>query len=171
MRMILWILAALVGAFVLALLIAALAIPTSRSSSQSIVLTGSIDEVWQVYTDIRSQPEWRSELSAIRITSEGERPETWVEVNRRGPEVSFSVIAWESPTRLELETSAANYFTGSYVAEFEDLGEGKTRGTFTESVTTLGFIPRIMGFLFFNPRKFIEQYAEEAQAEIERRRQ
>ena len=60
------------------------------------------------------------------------------------------------------------HFEGSYVAKFSKDGDA-TIGTFTETATTIGLLPRIMRFLFFDQKKFIHAYADAAKRELKRR--
>jgi len=82
--------------------------------------------------------------------------------------IRFRVLEKTPPGKFVLQTGADGNFEGQYVAEFRQ-ENGSTVGTFTEEATALGMLPRVMRRLFFNQKKFIEEHAGEAKAEIERR--
>ena len=150
----------------------AIFVPADSRTTRMHVLNASIDEVWHVYTDFATQAEWRDEIRAITMTSAPGEAVTWEETYKNGPVISFRLVnAQKSAHRLELALQSGQAFSGSYIAEFEDLGDGRTRGTFTESQTTFGFMPKLLRFLFVRPERIIKKYAMDAQAEIERRRQ
>ena len=145
---------------------AALLLPATTRTTVEIRFDAPIAAVWAVYADFESQPNWRSDVGKVEVASDRR---SWTEtLEMSGMRVHFQILEESPPSRLVLKTGADGNFEGRYVAEFRT-ENGGTLGTFTEEATALGFVPKVMRRLFFNQRKFIEDYAREAKAEIARR--
>ena len=117
----------------------------------SAEIDAPIDEVWAVVEDVLIAPEWQGglvEVSALERDGEG-RP-TLVEsvsdikVRRVKTQVRFS---YDPPTRLSWsqEKGDLKSVEGSWV--LEDLGEGKTRATYTLD----GDPGRVLGMVIRGP--------------------
>ena len=144
-----------------------LLMPATTRTTVKIGFDAPIREVWEVYTDFESQPSWRSDVTRVEMSSD---KTSWIEeLKKSGMIIRFRLLEKTPPSKLILQTSAESYFEGRYIAEFKQ-ENGGTVGTFTEEATTLGIFPKLMRRLFFNQKKFIEEYAKEARAEIERRK-
>ncbi len=151
-----------IGLIVLAILL----IPATTRSTVETRFDAPIDTVWEIYTDFENQPNWRSDVVSVEISEDGQ---SWTETLERSKmTIRFRLVEQSPPNRLVLKSTSDGRFEGRYVAEFRQEG-GETIGTFTEEATTLGVIPKVMRFLFFNSRRFIEEHAAESKAEIRRR--
>ena len=144
-------------------------VPNTRSGTHMVMLNGSLKDVWAVYTDPASLPEWRNSVLEI-VGPEGEAgSRQWTEVSKHNVRIAFQETAFDAPRRYELITSSDGYFTGQYVAEFEQIEPRVVRGTFTETITTEGLKSKVLALFFVRPKQLIEEFAREAQAEIDRR--
>ena len=153
----------------LAALVVHFSVPETRSGTHTITLDGTVEEVWDVYTDPGSLPEWRASVIEI-VDLEGEPGQrAWTKVSEHGVRINFRETAFDVPTRYELATASEGYFEGSYFAEFEQVGPKAVRGTFTETLTTNGFRSKLLALLFVRPKQLIEDFAHDAQREINRR--
>ena len=146
-------------------------VPNTRSGIHSVVLKGSLEEVWAVYTDPASLPDWRGSVLEI-VGPEGETgSRQWTEVSEQNVRIAFQETVFDAPRRYGLNTSSDGYFTGHYLAEFEQIEPLVIRGTFTETITTESLKSKILALLFVRPKHLIEGFARDAQAEIDRRSQ
>ena len=144
-------------------------VPDTRSGTHAVTLNGSLEEVWEVYTDPASLPEWRESVVDI-VGLEGETgSRQWTEVLEHYVRIAFQEAVFDAPRRYELGTSSGGYFTGRYLAEFEEIEPHVVRGTFTETITTEGLKSKILALLFVRPKRLIVEFARDAQAEIDRR--
>ncbi len=142
-------------------------IPDTFSTTREVTFEAQIEEVWTIYTEPGKQPDWRSDIDSVSVSEDGE---SWTETLKRGGmTIHFEILERTRPERLVLRIGSPGNFKGRYVADFRKAGD-QTVGTFTEEVTALGIIPKLMRFLFFDQSAFIERYTEEAQTEIMRRR-
>ena len=144
-------------------------VPNTRSGAHVVTLNGSLEDVWAVYTDPASLPEWRNSVLEV-VGPEGEAgSRQWTELLEHNVRITFQETVFDAPRRYELNTSSDDYFTGQYVAEFQQIEPGFVRGTFTETITTEGLKSKILALLFVRPKQLIEEFARDAQAEIDRR--
>jgi len=142
-------------------------IPDTTSATRTTTFDTNIDQVWAVYTDFASQPDWRNELSAIEFEAD---EKSWTEtVEPGGVRINIAIVELDAPNRLVLKTGSENSFEGIYTAEFESTEHG-TIGTFKETSTTTGYLAKLIRFLFVNQGMIIEKYTENAKAEIARRK-
>ncbi|HHG90608.1 MAG TPA: hypothetical protein ENJ90_09050 [Devosia sp.] len=159
---------AIVAILLTALAAAWVLLPAKRSATRQCRFPAPIEDVWAVYNDPESQPAWRAEIDRVEM-HETIYPRSWTEFPRHGPPIILSELEVSAPHQLVLSTRAGG-FNGRYVARFERGESGKTIGTFTETATITGFLPRLISALFVRPERIIETYAREATAEIERRK-
>ncbi|MYB34803.1 MAG: SRPBCC family protein [Gammaproteobacteria bacterium] len=146
--------------------LSALLIPATTRTTVEIRFDAPINAVWEVYTDFASQPNWRSDVVSVEIS---EDQQSWAETLEKSKmTIRFQLVEKSPPDRLVLKSAVDGRFEGRYVAEFRQEGD-ETIGTFTEEATTFGVVSKVMRFLFFNSKRFIEEYAAEARAEIKRR--
>ena len=158
-----WLFAAVVAGLAIVTLFL---IPATTRTTVEIRFDAPIQAVWEVYTDIESQPSWRSDVATVEMSSD---KRNWTEeLKTSNMKIRFQILEQTPPSKLVLQTGADGNFEGRYVAEFRQ-ENGGTVGTFTEEATALGVLPKVMRRLFFKQRKFIEEYAREAKAEIDRR--
>lgn len=161
--------AGLVLLVLFALALVAYLLPRERTSTVTVDFDASPEEVYDVYADPASQPSWRDGVASVDLTADT-FPRAWVEHLRRGPAIHFEEVE-AIPSRLyRLRTSAPGRFRGTYDARFEAVGGGRTRGTFTEQITTEGPWATLLMRVFVDLDEEIRTYAEEATAEIARRR-
>ena len=143
-----------------------LLLPATTSTTVRVRFDAPVQAVWQVYADFEGQPNWRSDIGKVEIADDRM---SWTEsLNSTGMTVRFRILESTPSSRLVLQTGADGVFEGRYVAEFREQ-QGGTIGEFTEETTALGLMPKVMRRLFFDQRKFIEEFAREAKAEITRR--
>lgn len=159
----------IVGVLVGALFSVWLVLPDERVAKNGYVFDASVEEVWAVFRDAESQAEWRPDIGRVEIIGTPERRE-WIEHPKRGPAIHFIEVGLDHYNFFSLEMHAENTFTGKYTAQFEEQDDNKTLGLFSETVRLHGLYPKIMSYLFVNQRDFTKTYCENAQAEIERRR-
>lgn len=159
---------AVVTIFLVALVAVWFLLPRKRSATRQCRFSAPIEDVWAVYNDPESQPAWRAEIDRVEM-HETIYPRSWTEFPRYGPPIILSELEVSSPHQLVLSTRSSG-FHGRYIARFEQGEGGETIGTFTETATITGFLPRLISALFVRPERIIETYAKEAPAEIKKRK-
>ncbi len=117
--------------------------------------------------DFASQPEWRSEVRTIEFHAE----DNWIEfVDPGSVEIHISVEDQIPYTKLVLQTGSPGSFRGRYVAEFEAITASTAKGSFSETSTSLGYMAKMVRWMFVDEGKLIDKYSSDAGREIERRR-
>ena len=152
-----------------ALAVTAIVRPRERSLTLAIEFDATPREVFAVYSDPASQPAWRDAVASVEMKKDS-FPRAWVERPRRGPAIRFEEVEVTAPALYVLDLAAQGAFAGRYAARFEELADGRTRGTFTESVTLLNPVAALISHAFVDLEREITTYAREAQAEIVSRR-
>ena len=146
--------------------VAVLLIPETTSATKSIRFDADIEDVWDIYTTPEEQKQWREDVGEVRIADDGH---SWSEtLEATGMVINFQIVEKNRPETFILATGSPGSFKGQYSAKFTRDGNS-TIGTFTETATTIGMIPRVMRFLFFDQMKFIEAYADAVKEELRRR--
>ena len=168
MRAMMWAVGIVVVAMA-AMMVAAMVLPRERGLTSTVEFDATPDEVFAVYSDPASQPAWRAGVASVEVERDT-FPRTWIEWPERGPAIRFGEIEVEAPHLYVLDLASDGAFTGRYIARFEEIAGGRTRGTFTESVTLLNPMATLISHLFVDLEREITTYAREAQAEIVRRR-
>ena len=144
-------------------------LPSERSSKNGFMFEGSMEEVWDVFTDPASQASWRSDIKSVEMIRQSGYRE-WIEHPQNGPSITFKETNVSPVTTFSLTMEAEGAFTGQYTARFEPQTNGRTMGYFSETVQLQGLVPKIMSYLFVDQREFTWNYCLNAQAEIDRRR-
>ena len=149
--------------------VGAFLVPDTRSATQSVYLHGTLEQVWAVYTDPGSQADWRDDIQEVAGLRGTNGSRQWMEISSRGIEIAFRETVFDPPAGYGLEFSSEGRFEGSYSAEFQQIEPNRVQVTVTESVTSLGLVPKLLSLIFVRPQQMIEQFATEAQREINRR--
>ena len=110
-----------------------------------------IDEVWKVVEDVLSAPDWQAGLKdVVELERGGDRQVTLVESYSDAKVRTIKSIvrfSYEEPTRLswKQEKGELKSVDGSW--ELEDLGDGRTRATYTLEVD----LGRMLGMVIRGP--------------------
>ena len=153
-------------AILITCLVALLLIPKTTSATKSIRFDADIEDVWEIYTTPEDQKQWREDVSEIRMADDGQ---SWSEtLKTTGMVINFQIVEKNRPETFILVTGSPGSFKGQYSAKFKR-DSNSTIGTFTETATTTGIIPRVIRFLFFDQMKFIEAYADAVKLELRKR--
>jgi uncharacterized membrane protein len=119
--------------------------------SASTEIEAPIDEVFAVAADVEGSPRWQPEIKVAEcLERDGDgdqvlvRTETDAKVRRLGSTLRFS---YEAPTRISWvqEDGDLKSVEGSW--ELEDLGEGRTRATYSMTVD----LGRMLGMVIRGP--------------------
>ena len=168
MRAMMWAVGIVVVAMA-ALAVVAMILPRERGLTSTVEFDATPDEVFAVYSDPASQPDWRAGVASVTMERDT-FPRAWTERPERGPAIRFEEVEVEAPHLYVLDLISEGAFTGRYTARFEEIAGGRTRGTFTESVTPLNPSATLISHVFVDLEREITTYAREAQTEIVRRR-
>ncbi len=144
-------------------------VPDTRSVTHHMDIKGTIDQVWAVYTDPGSQAGWRDDIKEVVGLTGEKGSRQWTEVSTRGIIIDFRETVFDAPVKYGLAISSEGHFKGDYHAQFEQTEPHLVRVTMTESMTSLGLGSKFVSLIFVPPRQLIEQFANDAQREIDRR--
>lgn len=103
--------------------------------SASVEIDAPMDQVWEEVQDVLSAPQWQSGLDGMTEIEHDDRgratlvqTENDLKVRRITARVRF---AYEGPTRLSWKQEKGDMKSVEGSWELEDLGDGRTRATYT----------------------------------------
>ncbi len=145
MRMLIYLVVTVVGVLVTLFGVAGLVgsfLPATHTASASVEVAAPIDQVWAALDDVQAFPSWLPEISKIELLPDRNGHRTFRQQQGRNSFV-LEETAKQPPT-LVTRTIADdnNFFSGSWEHRLEDLGNGRTRVTLTETGTVSSPIPR-----------------------------
>jgi len=112
-----------------------------------------IDAVWAVVQDVGQWAEWQAALGNVTPTSEdgaGRVSECEVEIDAKITQISMTLECSYSPlAEMTFERTSGNLSSLHGEWRLEDLGDGRTRATYTLEVDPGG----VIGFLLNDERK------------------
>ncbi len=121
-------------------------------SSVKAMFDDSIQDVWNVVTNVRNYSVWRSDVSK-GVTIDTKHV---IEYAENSYATNFAVTAMEEKQRWEFDMDNSN-MSGHWTGIFKENG-GKTEVEFIEEVTAKKFImkPFVKGYLKKQQVKFVE---------------
>ena len=119
--------------------------------SASEEIQAPIDEVFEVAADVEGSPRWQPEIKKVEVLerdSEGRQvlvhTESDAKVRRLGSTLRF---AYEKPSGLSWRQEDGDLKSVEGSWKFEDLGDGRTRATYTMTVD----LGRMLGMVIRGP--------------------
>lgn len=122
-------------------------------------------KVWQVITNYTSQTQWRKSLSRVEILDATNGQERWREYPHRGPAISFAVVSSRAPALLDSRFWGGAH--GTWQGELTDTENG-TLLRFTEHIEIRNPLLRPIAAVLFDLEKFMDTYATDLKAQVER---
>jgi uncharacterized protein YndB with AHSA1/START domain len=141
-----------------------LSIPKERTYTRTHLFSSSVDSVFKVVTDVKAQPEWRSELKTVEMLSPTD-DQQWREVLHRGPAITFRVKR-KIPNKLFEIEIVGRSLQGHWLGTFQPVDGGGTRVTFTETSIIPNPFMRTISALFVNLDETIGQYIANLQKRL-----
>ena len=132
-------------------------LPRGHVVSMSIDLRASPERVWLLISDFAGTPQWRADITRVRIDPPSGGAVRFTESSSQG-DVPFEVVR-QDPPRLQVVRVVDDDqpFGGTWTWDLQPAGSG-TRLTITESGFIKSAIFRTLGALFFSPSDTIEGY-------------
>jgi uncharacterized protein YndB with AHSA1/START domain len=133
-------------------------LPVSHTAAVTDTIPASQQRVWEMITDVSSQPQWRTGLKAVTPLAPEGNASCWAEV-QSGMTMPLCADSSEAPTRRVVRISDPKLpFGGTWTYELEPAGVDATKVTITEHGTTAPAIWRFMGHYFIGEDGQIKQY-------------
>lgn len=135
-----------VTALVMLATIIGLLMPTDHVASSSATIPATPNEVYAVITDVRRQPEWRKDLTAVDLMSS--TPLRWSETSRFGT-ITFEQVDAQPPSHFESRIADTTLgFGGSWSYDIT-ADEGGSRVMITERGSVYNPLFRFMSRAVF----------------------
>ena len=141
-------------------LLIGLFIPSERTYTKEFVFDSSVEKVWNIVTDLKGQERWRSDVKVIKIISNENGNEVWIEIPQKGPSIKFRTVEKIENKSWTMEIIDNPSFTGKWVGTFEAVDKNTTKVVFTESPLITNPYMRTLSLIFVNMDKTMELYLE-----------
>mgnify|MGYP001810702174 CR=1 FL=1 len=127
--------------------------------TMTVELAANVPRVYQLVAD-PAQP-WRTDLQRVEVRDRS----SWVEVPSHGAPVSFRRTVADEGRRFAVSFSGEG-FHGTWDGRFEPAAPGRSRLTFTESVTVPSPWLRPLSRLFFGPDRAMRRYVADLEQAV-----
>ena len=77
--------------------VAGLFVPATRSTTGTREIAAPAGRVWALLTDLRAQPSWRQEIATVEVLDPAPGHERWIKRPRRGPPIHFRTERQQAP--------------------------------------------------------------------------
>lgn len=145
---------------ILLIFIIGIFLPVKHTASLRIYLRAADSNVWRRIVDISEYPAWRRELQSVQVLT----GTSWVEVDKRGHKISYSMEVGESGRKLTTKINGSDLpFGGSWTYVLERDGQGSAL-TITENGEVYNPLFRFMSKFIFGHSTTLKKYA----ADLER---
>ena len=131
-----------------------------RTSTATQVVNFKIEDVWNTITNNKDW-QWRTDLENLKIINDKE----FIEYGKGGFEVHFKITKKEK-FKIYAFNMDSNAFSGKWTGSFEKLPDGKTKITFTESITYKKLFYKIFASLFVNLKKIQDTYMRDLKKKL-----
>jgi hypothetical protein len=132
-----------------------------RQSTATEIINAKIEDVWNVVTDNENW-QWRSDLERVEVLNNGNE---FIEYGKQGSKIHFTITKKEKYKIYEF-TMDSKYFNGQWRGDFIKLPEGKTKISFTESLTYNNLFFKIFSLLFINLKTFQDAYMRDLKKKL-----
>lgn len=141
-------------------------LPQSHSISISQQFDASPEEIYMIITDIRSFPEWRSNVEQVEFLNENEEHPVWREGYSDEDPLSFRMIGKTQNQSITVEIADENLpFSGQWTYTIEPQKEG-ARLTITENGEVYNPIFRFVSAYIIGHDSTIKQYMSDLETEL-----
>ncbi|MDG5800670.1 SRPBCC family protein [Marinilabiliaceae bacterium ANBcel2] len=123
-----------------------------RISTATEIIDFRIDDVWNIITD-NNNWRWRSDLHDLKILNDKE----FIEYGEGGFQVHFTITKKEQNKIYAFNMDSKAFF-GHWEGVFEELSDGKTKITFTESIMYKNLFYKVFASLFINLKSIQNKY-------------
>jgi len=125
--------------------------------------------VWKKAFAVERQAEWRSDIRAVTVTQKAE-PRVWRELLNTGGEITLCDKSMDLHDSWTIESVQNAHFLTRWTGEFKEIGKAETEIIFTEQFRARNIWGKILLFLFINPEKMMQTYADDLQRELTKQR-
>lgn len=117
---------------------------------------------------VERQAEWRSDVQSVALVRHGE-PRIWREQLTFGGAVTLRDYSIEPENRWTIESVENPHLASRWTGEFRPRGEAQTEVVFTEHFRALSFKGKLLLFLFIDPEKLMQTYADDLQQALSKK--
>ena len=128
-----------------------LTLPKTKKVTVERTIYAPIEQVWDVLTNWKAQPNWRRDLRNVEVVNEHQ----FVEYPLYAPKLTFNITRIEKPNHLEMKMSG--FISGTYALQLTADGNN-TKAISTEAVTYSSSFQRIINYWFIDLEAIANDY-------------
>lgn len=136
----------------------------------TVIIDRSIDQVWEVFSDIEKYPEWSSFIESIEgELNEGEKLTVFIQPpNEDGMEFRPTLLKYDEKSELRWKGKMffAGLFDGEHYFKFESISEKRTRLIHGEKFTGI-LVPFVLPRIKENTIKGFHQFNTALKTRVE----
>jgi hypothetical protein len=152
-----WLSVAIVLAIVAAVVVGT-RLPAEHTASVTDTIPASQQRVWQLITEVQSQPKWRTGVKAVTPLAPERNAPCWAEV-QNATTIPFCVALSDPPNRRVVRIADPKLlFGGTWTYELASAGTDATKVTITEHGITGPALWRFVDHYFVGEDGQIKQY-------------
>lgn len=149
----------------LIILIIGLFLPKKRILTKQTVFNAPIEKVYNIVIN-NNDWQYRTSLDDLKVIESNNGIEVWDEISN-GYTVRFKTKEKKPYSFYSFEMKSKQ-FIGNWSAEFEAIGQGKTRFIATESIEYKNPFIRTLAYFFINLESFMETYQNELREKLKK---
>ncbi|QYK54398.1 MAG: SRPBCC family protein [Fimbriimonadaceae bacterium] len=141
-------------------------LPVGHTASVKIVVNAPPEAVWNVVTDYKEFPKWRTELAEVQPVEDPQGRASWIEVSKFG-EMPLTVEESDPPRHLLTRISGKDLqFGGTWSWRLDPQGD-KTEITVTENGEVYSPLFRFISKFIFGHDTHLKSYAKQLEAKLQ----
>ena len=134
------------------------ALPNDHVTTIAANMPASQERVWQVITDMKSQPKWRTGLKAVEPWPSSDGKECWLEV-QNGMKMPLCADVSEAPSKRVVRIADASLpFSGTWTYELQPKSPTETTLSITERASTRTPMWKFVGHYVIGEDTAIKQF-------------
>jgi hypothetical protein len=139
-------------------------LPSEKSYARKIIINASIETVYDLAIDAKSQNSWRQDVAKITINPDRK---SWVEHTKQG-DISFEIVQEDRPNSFSLAFKG-NGFEGTWRGEFTSI-DGQAEVKLVENISIENSFFKVLSKVMKFTEKFMDRYIYDLKTEAEKRR-
>lgn len=169
MRMLIYIVITIVGLLVTLFGVLGMVgsfVPETHTASMSVDVATPIDRVWAAIDDPASFPQWLPGVDAVEMLPDKDGRRAFRQKQGRNSFVLEETVKHPPTLVTRTITDDNGPFSGSWEHRLEDLGDGRTRITVTETGTIKSPIPRAIMHYAIGYDYYLNSFAKALKAKF-----
>jgi uncharacterized protein YndB with AHSA1/START domain len=154
-----WFVRLVIAAVLITLLLLGLGylLPAELRATKTTLIDAKPERVYEIVTDVEGQRQWRSEVRALKVESNGDLKQ-WVEDHGGGLSVHVRETLKKPIESYAVEFEMPNGLRGTWNGTFEPSSEERTKLTLTQTIVVENLLRRVVAYVVLNQDTLTDTY-------------